>query len=498
MKTHAGEYSPACFLSMLEEISMRVLKSKKLLLLGLVILFLAGVVYVHSTKSLPPGISYKSDNSHAYADFIYDLTFQTDEGETIHEHHIMNRMEQAILEAEDLIVLDMFLFNSFTDEGMSFPDISGKLTNALIEAKKKNRDIQIVVITDQINSTYGSHDVPEFTLLDQYGIDIVITNLTELRDPNPLYSTIWRSSLRWLGNDSDSGVLPNPLADTAPKVTLRSYFTLLNIKANHRKVLATEKTAIITSANAHNASAHHSNIAIEVKGEIIEDIVNSEQAVIDYSGYDVKLRDVDYTAINPPQSSSQVQLLTEGKIYGETLNMIRDAEEQDTIWIGMFYLSDRRVIDELISAAERNVSIKMILDPNENAFGSEKAGLPNIPVAAELEKLGHDQIEMRWYNTGEEQYHSKMLLVTGLNESSLLAGSANFTSRNLNDYNLETNLKITAQSEEKIMKDAEQYFYRLWNNESAQYTVAYGEKEELPVLKYILYRIQKLFRFTTY
>ncbi|WP_080846069.1 phospholipase D family protein [Cytobacillus gottheilii] len=479
---------------------MKLLKSLTLwLILALIGLFLAGIIYVHNTKSLPPGTSYEGELSLAdEADFIYDLTYQNENGETQHELHIMNRIEEAILEAEDLIVLDMFLFNSFTDEGQTFPDISGKLTDALIAAKKNHPDIQIAVITDKINTTYGSHKVPEFTSLEQNGIDVIMTNLTELRDPNPLYSSIWRTSLRWLGNDPESGVLPNPLANSAPDVTLRSYFTLLNIKANHRKVLATEKTAIITSANPHNASAHHSNIAVEVKGEIIEEVIQSEQAVIDYSGYDLQLKDIQYNAADSSQSSSQVQLLTEGKINKHVLTSIRHTKKDETIWLGMFYLSDRQVIDELIAAAERGVAIKMILDPNENAFGSEKAGLPNIPVAAELKKLGNEQIDIRWYNTGQEQYHSKMLFIEGNSDSMLIAGSTNFTSRNLDDYNLETNLKILAPSQEKIMKDVSRYFNRLWNNEDGEYTVAYEEKEELPVFKYILYRIQKLFRFTTY
>ncbi|MGD6944393.1 phospholipase D-like domain-containing protein [Cytobacillus gottheilii] len=479
---------------------MKLLKSIKYwLLLALITIFLAVIIYVHNTKPLPPGISFEGELSQAEdAEFIYDLTYQTKGGETQHELHIMNRLEEAILEAEELIVLDMFLFNSFHDNGQTFPDISGKLTDALITAKKRNPEIQIVVITDEVNTTYDSHSVPEFTELDQNGIQVIMTNLTELRDPNPLYSSIWRSTLRWLGNDPESGVLPNPLANSAPDVTLRSYFTLLNIKANHRKVLATEKTAIISSANAHNASALHSNIAVEVKGEIIEEVIASEQAVIDYSGYDVKLKDINYSSAVSEQTASEVQLLTEGKIYKHLLRSIHDSKAGETIWIGMFYLADRRVIDELIAAADRGVFIKMILDPNENAFGSEKAGLPNIPVAAELQKLGNEQIEIRWYNTGEEQYHSKMLLVKGQKESTLIAGSANLTSRNLDDYNLETNLKIKAPSEEKIMKDVEQYFTRLWNNESGQYTLSYEEKEDLPVFRYILYRIQKIFRFTTY
>ncbi len=37
---------------------------------------------------------------------------------------------------------------------------------------------------------------------------------------------------------------------------------MLNFKANHRKILITENEALITSANVHDASAYHSNIAL--------------------------------------------------------------------------------------------------------------------------------------------------------------------------------------------------------------------------------------------
>ncbi len=46
---------------------------------------------------------------------------------------------------------------------------------------------------------------------------------------------------------------------------------MLNFKANHRKILITENEALITSANVHDASAYHSNIAFVVSGEIIAD-----------------------------------------------------------------------------------------------------------------------------------------------------------------------------------------------------------------------------------
>lgn len=67
-------------------------------------------------------------------------------------------------------------------------------------------------------------------------------------------------------------------------MTARSYLKLLNVKANHRKVVASEKSALISSGNVHDASAYHSNMALEVSGPIIAEIIESEQAVLRLSG----------------------------------------------------------------------------------------------------------------------------------------------------------------------------------------------------------------------
>ena len=60
-------------------------------------------------------------------------------------------------------------------------------------------------------------------------------------------------------------------------MTARAYFKLLNVKANHRKVVATDQSVIISSANPHDASFYNSNMAFEVKGNIIGDVVKANK-----------------------------------------------------------------------------------------------------------------------------------------------------------------------------------------------------------------------------
>ncbi|UOK56452.1 phospholipase D-like domain-containing protein [Bacillus sp. OVS6] len=355
--------------------------------------------------------------------------------------------------------------------------------------------MDIVFITDDINTSYGSHASKELEAFKDAGIDVVMSDMDALRDSNPLYSSVWRTFFQWFGQ-AGPGWLSNPFGDTAPDIHIRSYLKLFNVKANHRKAVATEKTAIVSSANPHDASGYHSNVAFQVNGNVIADVLESEQAVSDYSGgpnlpvYEKK---------NAEKGNIKVQVLTEGKIYKHLLESIRNTEKDDEIWIGMFYLADRKVIDSLVAASNRGAEIKMILDPNQNAFGQEKIGLPNRPVAEELLEDTNQKIEVRWYNTTKEQYHPKMLFIKSKEESTIISGSANFTKRNLDDLNLENDLKIAAPADEPVMKEVEGYFIKLWTNDGADYTLDFEKyRDDMPFIKRGIYAIQKFFRFTTF
>lgn len=463
----------------------------------LILLVITVVIVYNSYKPLPEGISFEG-KVHRVDDvnFIYDLSYKDKSGHTQHEQRIFNDIYQAIEDADEFIVIDMFLFNGFYDGNVHFPKLSKTLTDKLVAKKQANPHIQIIFITDEVNTTYQSYQLEEEKEMRENGIDVIVTNLDRLRDPNPIYSGFYRTFLQWFG-ESGYGWIRNPLAKSAPKVTVRSYLRLLNIKANHRKLIATEKTALITSANPHDASGYHSNIAFQMDGNIISDFVEAEEAVARFSGGLKQFPIYEKTSMETGEIG--VQLLTEGKIYKHVLREIDAAKDGDHIWMAMFYIADRPVVKALTKAAQRGVSIHMILDPNKNAFGSEKIGLPNLPFAAELEKLGENNIHIRWYDTEKEQFHTKLMLIQKPKKSIIIGGSTNYTERNLDDYNLEANVKIITPATAEVSKDVNAYFWRLWKNKDGIYTVDYEDyQDKLPVFKYITYRIQKIFKFTTY
>lgn len=168
--------------------------------------------------------------------------------------------------------------------------------------------------------------------------------------------------------------------------------------------------------------------------------------------------------------------------------------------MGMFYLADDAILDALVEATSRGAKVNLILDPNQNAFGRDKIGIPNRPVAMDLNKRTNGEISIRWYNTTKEQYHPKLLFIAKQTERSIiLGGSTNFTTRNLDDYNLENDLWISMKQDQPLFKDMEAYFNRLWNNEGHMFTLPFeAYQSDVTWFKYILFRLQTNLGFTTF
>ncbi|OCA81995.1 phospholipase D family protein [Pseudobacillus wudalianchiensis] len=469
---------------------------KRLLIIILLSVYLITMLF-HVYKPLPEHISYESPVYQVGADqvdFYYNVSGKVGE-EKVFTEQIFKRTQEIIDEADQFIVLDFFLFNSYHEKNKEFPNITEKITEALIKKKQANPHMDIILISDEVNTSYNSHKTPEFEEMKKNGIKVIVTDTKTLRDSTPIYSAVWRMFFQWFG-DKGTGWLPNGLAETAPDMTVRSYLKLFNIKANHRKTIATEKTTLVTSSNPHDESAYFANTAYEVKGALMNDLLVSEKAAADTR------RNIPF-----PQPVHQktgkgeikVQLLTEGKIAKAVKQEITKAKKGEEIWLAMFYLADRDIVDALTDAANRGVKVNMILDTNKNSFGKKKTGLPNIPMSEELREDSHGKIHIRWFAPEPEQFHTKMIYIKKKNSGTIISGSANYTSRNLNNFNLETDVKITGPRSAKAIKETERYFERLWQNEGAEYTTNYEEHyEKTAGIKRVIYTIQKLLHLTTY
>ncbi len=429
--------------------------------------------------------------------FLSDRTWVDRDGVRHIEQQIFDAMFDTIRAARRLVLLDMFYYNDFQRRK---PDttrlLSSELTDVLVQQKKNYPDIQIVVVTDPINTVYGSLRSAQFERLDDAGIAVVTTDLTRLRDSNPTYSLFWRLFIKPFGN-APGGVLPNPF-DPRTRATIRSYLAVLNYKANHRKVLLAdagdELVGIVSSANAQDASSANSNVAVRFEGPAVEDLLASENAVLALSGA-APIR--SSVASRERSTGVSVQILTEQAIKKEILRIIDGAKPGDRVDLVMFFLSDRQVITSLINAKKKGVSVRVLLDPNKDSFGRRKYGIPNRPVAAELVNAG---LAVRWGHTHGEQCHAKMMLIGKQDgEGLLLVGSANMTRRNLDNFNLETSALVRASGSSQVIKDATSHFELLWNNTGEQiFSVPYADYRSESVMKKYLYRFMEKSGWSTF
>ncbi|MGN7476822.1 phospholipase D-like domain-containing protein [Solibacillus silvestris] len=470
-------------------------KKRWFFIIGFIITIIpVGIGITVYNKKLPTNISmesatFQTDN----VQFLYDVTYEQN-NERVMEQQLFNQAVELINEAEQFLVVDMFLYNDDYDRAKGgYPNSAEQITEALIAKRQQNPDMQITVITDKMNTLYLSNKNPFFEKLTEHNIEVALTDMKALRDSNPLYSSIWRAYFQWW-KPSENGFLPNAFNPDGGKASIGSYLDLLNFKANHRKIIMNEQRAMLTSANlTHDGSSFHSNIGFIVEGEILKALYQSEQAVAKLAN--VELKHVEFTK-SASAGDLEITLLTEGKIKKAMLQLLHEATENDRIKIGVFYIADRDIVEAMEEAAERGAKIQMILDPNKDAFGIEKNGIPNRQVAAEL--IEEENIDIRWYATNGEQYHSKFLFVEKQDKAFMIGGSANFTRRNLADYNLESNLLISMPLTHSLSAEVNSYFNRLWSNENGIYTVEFEAYKDETLWKKLFYQFQEFTGLSTF
>ncbi len=421
-------------------------------------------------------------------DFLADVTYA--KGEVL-EQEIFDRLFELIETAETFLVLDFFLINDFAGDPESVHRrLSGELIDRLVARRQRSPELPILLITDPINEVYGSEGHHGLETLRRNDIDVVLTDLGDLRDSNPLYSSVYRWAFSWLGNDRGGGFVPNPF-EPGDETTVRSYLHMLNFKANHRKVAVAGRfelppVGLVTSANPHDASSRHSNVGLVFFGEAVLDQLASELAIARSSGWDPaqgRFRAQWAALPTPPETDTgaaagtRMRVVTEGAVVRSLLEAINSTRRGDSIDMAMFYLAHRGVVNALEAAAQRGARVRLILDSNRDAFGREKNGVPNRPVAAELVDDG--DLEVRWYDTHGEQFHTKATIVRAGDEVLVSLGSSNLTRRNVSDYNLEANVEVRGQRGGFFDLEVTAWFERLWTNDSAaSYTLDYSEFED--------------------
>lgn len=444
---------------------------------------------------------------------------------------IMPRLFDMIRRAKDCIILDMFLVNGFGGLPPQSEDakaVTEALITALADKKRQSPDTFILFITDPINAVYAPRCPPAFEKLAAAGGSVVCTDLQQLRDSNLVYSPFYRVArplfplIPYLNKKTLNNPFDGENSDL-PKVSIAQYARLLNFKANHRKVAFIRGNdgkweGMITSANPHTASGLHGNVAVHLRAGPVSQMVRSEYLIARASvlsrpeycfggmsapeltrAIERRLKflpaPLSSASHNPRRQSANatVQYLTESEIGVKVDWMLTGADEGDEVSLTMFYLSDPEVIDGLEAAARRGASVRILLDPNKDAFGIKKDGVPNRVTARRLlknaEENGFD-LHLRWFDTHGEQAHYKMLQIRNpvSDKEQLLVGSANFTRRNLRGYNLEAAVYIQGAAD--TGRQSAEFFDKMWHNRGAvRYTVK-PETYPLEGLSYYFCRLK--------
>lgn len=321
------------------------------------------------------------------------------------------------------------------------------------------------------------------------------------------------------------------LALDGQPITLELAYNVALLKANHRKLLVTDSgstyEALVSSANPHNASFGAANSALSIKGEAAKYVYNVIRADVEHSierentviakfqatrpeevkrwaarfafwsnaRSDAAARTNYLTETFPPLSvdpeggaggPAEARFVTENKIAQALADLLGNVEKGDEVRIQMFYLSYPPVIEAILAAAKKvDKPLRLILDPNKDAFNKTKDGTPNRQVAryilAQKAADPSTHLELRWYSTHGEQNHAKIMSITNAatGKSEIVTGSGNWTGKNIGGPNMEANLVLKGAP--AVTQKFNDQFDAFWVNKpdpgetSVEYTIAYND-----------------------
>lgn len=463
--------------------------SLKWFLVLFLLVYIVNFAYHSSLKSMPEGTSFEGEIRQIDAsrvEFLRDLTYNGKNGFE-RDQQIFDKIFEMIDNAEEFISIDMFLMGNART---GYRNLSLEMSSALIEKKMENPEIKINFITDKYNKNYGLKASPEFDAMEKVGINVVYTEMIFMRDSNPIYSAAFRSfALPYLYTSIDYFLLYSVLDLRNP---IYSVLEMLNLKANHRKNIIAdngkgEVVSLITSANPDDWGSGYSNVALYFDTGFAKDIYNSEKGIAEFSSGNFE----EYNFEEDYFGNVELQLLTEGKIKKNLIKEIESTSAGEKIQMAMFLLSERDVIEALTEASNRGVEIELILDSSTHIFGAESKGVPNVAAARDLISESKGKIKILWYNTGNQEFHSKLCVITKTNGKTIVfLGSANYTRRNLDDFNGEMVVKVVANSSEDFVQEIYEYLALMWNEETDKYALPV-DAFEISNYNYWKYRFQE-------
>jgi hypothetical protein len=453
-------------------------------------------------RPMPEGLTQPSithDVPDKGVHFIADATYLNPKGILVSDRHIWSEVMKMIDGAQHMVLIDTYFYN---DLGLSAASSSlpYEFTQHLLAKRENEKHVPIALITDPVNTLYGGRPSIYLEKIRSAGVLIIETDLRDLPDSNLIWSSLWRPFLSWWGNSTSGGWLLNPLEPNGSKITLRSWFSLLNLKSNGTKLFVADQlmgdtsgkhapeqkvVTLITSADlSENGSS--TNVALKIDDNIWKDVIQNEGHIAELSNSGIP----SFAAMATDTSGNlHVTLLHQAGIQKKMLEILNRTKQNDHIAIAMRYLSDRDTIDALKRAAGRGVTVQIILDPNNGAGWVNHYGIPNQPVAKEI--VNGSGAEVEWCSVGADVCSAKLFMGTTGTSTFLMLGSADMTRRNIGGYNLETDVLVESSESFTAWKDANTFFNKMWANDGGTFTSVYGTHEDQTLWKSSLYRIME-------
>jgi cardiolipin synthase A/B len=373
----------------------------------------------NTQKPLPPGTHVASLATRLTESQVQVLSAPAASGE-------IEARELAVIDhASELIVIDAAPLSRAVGQGLLLQRI-------------KRPNIKIVLVSDPRSEAYGGTPVEYLESLERAGVIVARVRLDRLRDCIPLYSALWRLTLGWWSE---------PFDEHPAEAGLRASLRARNRKWDQRRLLVADDGAggwssLLTAAP---------DLAVQITGGLARDMAASELEIAAWSSGDDRLPVPPRAAARGP-GSIDARFLTEGAIRGAMLDALSAAGAGDEVGLAAVRLSDRRVIGAVLRAAGQGAHVRVLLDAG---------AAPNFPVAAELERDGGGNIELRW-RVPPAPASASLAWVARRGELSASVGAADFTRPSLDDINLESAIEVRLPEREAAAHALEGHFAEEW------------------------------------
>jgi hypothetical protein len=377
----------------------------------------------NSIKPLPPGTrvaSLPARLAESQVDFLDDEAPAT---------ALIKRETAIIGRAEEAIVVDR-------------SPLPQSLADALLLRKRQRPNLKVMLVTDPRDEAYGGTPVRVSSALERAGIVIVRPRLERLRDPDPLYSSLWRLCVGWWSNPFDE--MPGGIT------TLRSALRRLNVKSDQRQWMVADDGA------GGWTSIVGSGLGVEIRAHLAGAIVTSELQIAQWSTDEDRLPAaprVDGRGVG----TIDARLLTEGAIEGALRDAVGSVGSGDSIEIAVREIGDRQLVDALSHAAARGARVRLLLDSGSS--GTRAA-------AGELRHEQPRNIEVRW-RAGDSGAAAGYALVQHGGDVWVNVGATDLTRRGLDDLDLAGAVELRMPARAAAARAATLMFAAHWSKAAA-------------------------------